>query len=600
MLVLMLTFVFSAAWAQSITVQLRDSDGNAVPNPGTATLDYWNAGWVTLATNDGSGNFVVPTSMLPANVKMNYNFSSEQRALTGLEVSPVVFNTVSFTAVVKDANDVLITGPLGYWSHNQNTASPNTDAGVFQEILPGVHNIQMEFHTSEQTHPGVVVSLANDPQTEVFNTVTITPRLLNCLGNVIDVANDPDWEFKHGHTGPCPFCDLNTGIQLLPGSEQAFWVLYKGVEVQRIGNYPPIPNDPNAYFVPNVASNVDFTASGYVVQLRDSEGNNVPNPNSARLLYKNGGIWTEIATNDGNGDFYMDASLLPVEVMMEYNASKEKRMLTTLTCTEVFTTVTFTAVVHNANGDLLTTPTVGYYNHRQTYWRGSLDAGTLEEILPGTHVVHMVFNTSKMQHTGVQVSLANDPHTEVFTTVAITPKLVDGLGNTVDVSLYPYWGVSYGYVGPYANGILNVPMELLPGSEMGWMLKNGGSIVQRVGNYPYTDVINTPYFVPNVPSDVVFTVATPKTNLADMNANVLYPNPASNGMSYSYSLDQDSPIHMSIYNTTGAQVMLIEDGMRTSGTNVSEWDVSSLAPGMYIFRALLGDKVITERFVKTQ
>jgi hypothetical protein len=595
MFVLILTMVFSAASAQNITVQLRDSDGNAVPDANTATLQYWNSGWVTLAPNDGFGNFIVPTSLLPANVKMDYKLSTEERQLTGSETSPVMFNTVTLTAIVKDGDGNTITAPVGYWTYRQTTWPPSVDVGVTQEVLPGIYDIHMELHTSEQVRTGVQVSLANDPQTEVFTTVTVTPQLLDCLGNVVDVANNPDYEFRHGHTGPCPYCNLNTGIELLPGSEQAFWYLYKGVEVERIGNYPPNSGTNTPYFVPNEDSYVTFTSTQYVVQLRDSEGNIVPNANEAYLQYYDAG-WKSIASNDGNGNFYVDPSLLPVEVKMVYNASSENRMLTATGCSEVFTTVTFTAIVQDAEGNTLTTP-LGYYNHRQNTWRGNLDAGVLEEILPGTHYVHMVFNTSKLVRSGVQVTLANDPHVEVFTTVTITPRLRDGQGN--DMASTPGWSARHGSVGS-ANCYFNVGMELLPGAQQGFILKYNGSIVDRIGNYTPNNVINPIYYVPNVDSEVVFTVSTPKTDLANMSENLLYPNPASNAMSYTYFLNEDSPVYMSIYSAVGEEVMLIENDVRTSGKNVSEWDVSSLKPGVYILRAIIGSEVLTERFVKTQ
>jgi len=330
----------------------------------------------------------------------------------------------------------------------------------------------------------------------------------------------------------------------------------------------------------------------------------------------------------------------------------------------------------------------------------------------------MNFHTTVNVRNGVQVSLANDPHIEVFTTTTVTPKLVDCLGTTIDVSNNPDWRITHGCVGPCGGCSLNNGMELLPGTQQGFSLWYKNTRVEQIGNYPPGSGTNTPYVVPNAPSDLIFTAPailetfvwedinedgyqtneaslgvpsitvelvkpngtllmstttnnsglalffnypdnqplkvhyvaptgysftkskgaktnqdnsdvdkngfspafqagscgeflsyidaglvlnnSNKADFASMNTSILYPNPAKDAMSYSYELDYDSPIYISIYNISGKEVMLVEDGIKTSGTNVSEWDVSSLAAGMYIFRAFVGDEVITERFVKTQ
>ena len=136
-LIFLFTLGMSISWASAITVQLRDSEGNTLPDGNTATLDYWNGDWTTLATNDGFGNFDVPVSMLPATVKMNYNASSEQRQFTGLELSPVTFATVTFTAIVKNANgDILATPAEAYYNTRQGTWRGSKNAGEFDGNLP--------------------------------------------------------------------------------------------------------------------------------------------------------------------------------------------------------------------------------------------------------------------------------------------------------------------------------------------------------------------------------------------------------------------------------------------------------------------------------
>ena len=266
MLSLLLVVLMNVAWATTITVQLRDSDGNILPDGGTATMRWWplnhfNQGvWIT---PDGNGDFVIDAIIGDEyTFRMCYNYSQEERdiVMTGANV---VFNTVTFTAVVEDANGTELNMPQPMFNHRMGSWAGLTEAGTWIELMPGTHYIRMIFHTTEVDH---LITIENDNHREVFRTTTITPKLLDCEGNVINTSGTK-WHMTHGCIGPCTHCLLNEPEELLSGAREAFLLFYGTELVDKIGNYPPQtpPSDPNyntPWYVPSTPADVIFTAPG--------------------------------------------------------------------------------------------------------------------------------------------------------------------------------------------------------------------------------------------------------------------------------------------------------------------------------------------------
>jgi len=238
MILLMLTMLFSASWAQNtITVQLRDSDGNTLPDANTARLWYYSGGQVDF-TNDGQGNFEVPVLMLPLNVTMDYHCGGEARLIESSATSPVIFNTLTFTVVLQDLNGQLVTG--GTYTHRTSTMSPSLTPGTVCEILPGWHYLNVWLHTGQVTRDVWVYS---DNHQEVFQVTYVTPRLIDCEGIVAQELIDPAWKFTHGCVGPCLMCQFNQPHPALVGCEQTFTAHYGNITIgsQTVNPIPAAP-----------------------------------------------------------------------------------------------------------------------------------------------------------------------------------------------------------------------------------------------------------------------------------------------------------------------------------------------------------------------
>jgi hypothetical protein len=65
----------------------------------------------------------------------------------------------------------------------------------------------------------------------------------------------------------------------------------------------------------------------------------------------------------------------------------------------------------------------------------------------------------------------------------------------------------------------------------------------------------------------------------------VYPNPILNGVSkFNFSLDQPSPIHLTIYNQSGRLVENLEIDRMSSGSHTIEWNASNNRSGIYFYR----------------
>lgn len=92
-------------------------------------------------------------------------------------------------------------------------------------------------------------------------------------------------------------------------------------------------------------------------------------------------------------------------------------------------------------------------------------------------------------------------------------------------------------------------------------------------------------------ADAVFTFTeTLGTNTPEWNNLDIYPNPASNVLEISVSVQIDS---FAIYNTLGQQLQV-----QHPQSAESEIDLSALAPGTYLLKAFSGDRTLTRKIIK--
>lgn len=76
-----------------------------------------------------------------------------------------------------------------------------------------------------------------------------------------------------------------------------------------------------------------------------------------------------------------------------------------------------------------------------------------------------------------------------------------------------------------------------------------------------------------------------------------YPNPFNPVTSISYTLPEASDITLSVYNVTGQEVAVLEEGRKSSGSYTLSFDASGLASGIYFYQLKTGDQLITRKMI---
>jgi hypothetical protein len=76
-----------------------------------------------------------------------------------------------------------------------------------------------------------------------------------------------------------------------------------------------------------------------------------------------------------------------------------------------------------------------------------------------------------------------------------------------------------------------------------------------------------------------------------------YPNPFNPSTMIQYRLNAASRVKIAVYNTLGAEVAVLADGMTAAGEHAVSFNAPSLASGMYFYRLIAGNVVQTRRMM---
>jgi hypothetical protein len=76
-----------------------------------------------------------------------------------------------------------------------------------------------------------------------------------------------------------------------------------------------------------------------------------------------------------------------------------------------------------------------------------------------------------------------------------------------------------------------------------------------------------------------------------------YPNPVSGKTSIEYSLSDDSHISLAVFDISGKRVMNLVDDHQERGTHIYNADVSSLKAGVYYYRLIANESMLTRKMV---
>tara|TARA_R110000868_G_scaffold304437_14_gene565167 strand:- start:3917 stop:7564 length:3648 start_codon:yes stop_codon:yes gene_type:complete len=74
-----------------------------------------------------------------------------------------------------------------------------------------------------------------------------------------------------------------------------------------------------------------------------------------------------------------------------------------------------------------------------------------------------------------------------------------------------------------------------------------------------------------------------------------YPNPFNPSTNIEFSLPIQSQVSLIVYDLLGRQVALLENGELEAGIHTYRWDASNLASGIYIYRLVSDQKVVTKK-----
>jgi hypothetical protein len=74
-----------------------------------------------------------------------------------------------------------------------------------------------------------------------------------------------------------------------------------------------------------------------------------------------------------------------------------------------------------------------------------------------------------------------------------------------------------------------------------------------------------------------------------------YPNPCNPSATIRYGLPERSPVNLSVYNTLGQQVTVLQNGEQESGYHEVKFDASNLPSGLYFYRLQAGTFVETRK-----
>jgi hypothetical protein len=75
------------------------------------------------------------------------------------------------------------------------------------------------------------------------------------------------------------------------------------------------------------------------------------------------------------------------------------------------------------------------------------------------------------------------------------------------------------------------------------------------------------------------------------------PNPFNPVTRLSYYLPEQQHVQLTVYDVSGRQVEVLEDGVRPAGEHSVEWNARGLASGVYFYRLVAGDFVQTKKMV---
>ena len=202
-------------------------------------------------------------------------------------------------------------------------------------------------------------------------------------------------------------------------------------------------------------------ATSKMIYLMDSQGN--PITSGAVLKFYDSGNW-QTATNNGDGSF--SASVNGTNIPYTMSSSFGSQSKTTADNTINFQTVATTVRVEDSDHNTLSGGTYSYYTNNA--WHYGYASGSTIELLPGNYSFAMRYNNTGQQKNNQVVS--SSPTEIVFTTVTVTPRLLNCDDEDVAGAMFTYYGSNNSWS---SSQTANTSVEMLPGNYSFAMSING-------------------------------------------------------------------------------------------------------------------------------
>jgi hypothetical protein len=177
-------------------------------------------------------------------------------------------------------------------------------------------------------------------------------------------------------------------------------------------------------------------------------------------------------------------------------------------------------------------------------------------------------------------------------TIDFWTKLIRPDGGSVD----PFVGPKTPVLGPHAvidkSPIMSVPANRDPGEYL---------LIAYLGTYP-SDTLDTDTtgFTKLASSVAKEQVAMPSLLEPRLGGN--YPNPFNPSTTIRYTLNNDGPVSVRVYNMLGEEVATLVDGFQKAGEQSVTWDGTNnfgqvVASGLYIYRLQAGSTIVGQKML---
>ena len=523
-----------------VVVRLLNSTGGPIAG---GLAKYHVSSWTTIGNTGANGNVLMlfDGSVNNAYFNMTYAGGTQQVGSLNINTNPVVtFQTKSVKLELRNSAGNLYDNEgtnVQYHSGSWMTfGTGNTASGICtMELLPVSYYFRMNvFNQTQQKGSINIASLGANP-TITFQTVAVTLKLNDAAGTGTHEATCLQYHSGAWYTfgsGATTGSGTET-MELLPGNY--YFKMKYANQTQQKGSMNI-----------NASQTIDFQTVAVTMKLNDAAGTGT---HEATGLQYHSGAWYTFGSGSTTGSGTETMELLPGNYyfkMCYANQSQQKGSMNI----NVSQTVNFQTVVvtqHLDDGTNGLSGGVAQYHSNTWYNFGVTDANgdVSMELLPGNYYFKMTYATKTKQKGSMNITSAT----------------------TVN---YYYDGNSISRV------VLNEPKNQNMNSS-----NNSGDDVKLYNNDFSVKSENN-----------VKTENTVKPEMKVVDASGVFPNPATNTTTLSYTLNTNSDITVKVYNNLGQEVINVQNQNQEAGMHLMNLDFTDLAEGIYYIKLFSSEGVI--------